>query len=250
MGHPAGGPLQAQALSGRSLSASTRRNTRNNLRVLFRLAEAHGLLAEPLPPQLLTRPQRVAFENQLRETSPYQATYYLQTGPRRFGLPQAEWPPSVQAGWRDYQARCGLRLRATSFKTHTKSMATYLGYQVNICGRAPTWEDLFDVQALAEFLRWHGARMQRSISIHGRSVVILIAAIAVVLNHPNRRALADFRNALPQPVPMHNKREHWVSLAQLESAAEACIAGAGRRMSFARKTPTLGVRRATNFSSG
>ena len=34
-----------------------------------------------------------------------------QDGPRHFGLPQAQWPPDIQAGWRTYRAQCGLRLR-------------------------------------------------------------------------------------------------------------------------------------------
>src|SRR4051794_12188517 len=41
---------------GRTISGTTRRNTRNNLRVLFRQAEAHGLLQVPLPSRLLPRP--------------------------------------------------------------------------------------------------------------------------------------------------------------------------------------------------
>ena len=181
---------------------------------------------------------------------PIQTTYYLQTGPRRFGLPQAQWPPDIGQGWREYQAKCGLRLRETSFRTHTKSLATYLGYLVNICGKTPAWEDLFDVATLAEFLRWHGKRMQRSISVHGRSVVILIAAMAVVLNHPARRALADFRNALPPPTPMHSKRNHWVSLATLEAVAEACLAEGREPYIFRKRTPTLGCAGPPSFSWG
>jgi hypothetical protein len=86
--------LTAQGLQ---VSAGTRRNTRNNLRVIFRQAEAHGLLAESLPPQILTKAKRVAFQETQRATNPYQSTYYVKTGPRRFGLPEAQWPADIQA---------------------------------------------------------------------------------------------------------------------------------------------------------
>jgi hypothetical protein len=116
----------ALTASGRRISAVTMRNTRNNLRVIFRVAEAHGLLQAPLPPRLPSSRGRRAFQRQQRETSPYQTTYVGSAGPRRFSLPQAQWPPQVQAGWRDYQARCGFRLRATTLYSYTTHLATYL----------------------------------------------------------------------------------------------------------------------------
>src|SRR5262245_6049752 len=60
--------LEAQ---GRTISAVTRRNTRNNLRLFFRHAEAQALLQAPLPARLLKRPERTAFVLQQRATSPY-----------------------------------------------------------------------------------------------------------------------------------------------------------------------------------
>ena len=208
---------------GRTISASNRRNVRNNLRVLVRQAAAHGLLTAPLPPVLLAKPQRKVFLRQQRETAPYRATYHPQTGPRHFGLPQAQWPPDIQAGWRTYQARCGFRIRATTFHNYAKALATYLGYLANICGRTPTWNDLFDVEQLTAFVRWHGARLQRPLSAHGRNVVMMIAAMANVIEHPARQALADFRRGLQLPTPLHTKRVHWVSLATLEAVADACL---------------------------
>jgi integrase len=239
--------LTAQGLQ---VSAGTRRNTRNNLRVLFRHAEAHGLLQQPLPVPLLTKAKRVAFQETQRATNPYQSTYYVKTGPRRFGLPEAQWPADIQAGWRDYQAKCGLGRRATTFRTHTKSLMTFWGYLTHICERQPTWDDLFHLPTLREFLRWHSARMGRRISVHGRSVVILAAAIAVVLEHKDRRALADFRNSLPTPAPLHIKRNHWISLAELERVAEACLAEGREPYIFRKKDRYPGVRRATTFQVG
>jgi hypothetical protein len=242
--------FQALTAQGRRISASTRRNVRNNLRVLFRLADAHGLLQEPLPPKLLTKRKRVVFQQEQRDTSPYQETYYVKTGPRRFGLTEAQWPADIKEGWRTYQAQCGLRLRETTFTTHRKSLMTFFGYLANICGREPTWDDLFDIDTLREFLRWHGTRMQRRITVHGRSVVIVAAAIAVVLEHANRRALADFRNELPQPEPLHIKKEQWLTLAELEAVAEACLTEGREPYIFRKKDRYPGVYRATRFQVG
>ncbi len=66
-------------------------------------------------------------------------------------------------------------------------MRTYLGYLANICGRTPTWDDLFDVAQLTEFVRWHGARLGRPVSVQGRQVAIMIATMAKVLEHPARQ---------------------------------------------------------------
>ena len=239
--------LEAQ---GRTISAVTRRNTRNNLRVVFRLAEASGLLTAPLPPRLLARPHRESFERQMQATTPYQATYRPQNGPRYFGLPPAQWPPDIQAGWREYQARCGLRLRETSFQTYTRSLTTYLGYVANICGRTPTWSDVFDVAQLTEFVRWHGARVGRPVRVHGRHIVILIAAMAKVLKHPHARELADLRNTLKPPAPMHTKRAHWVSLAQLEEIAESYLTEGRTPLVDKPGTRSPGTQRASRFQRG
>ena len=242
--------FQTLTVQGRTISAATRRNTRNNLRVVFRLAEAHGLLEAPLPPRLLTKPRRNVFERQQRATAPYQTTFHPQTGPRRFGLPPAAWPPDIQAGWRAYRAQCGLRLRETTVQAYVKCLATYFGYLAHICNRTPTWEDLFHVETLTEFLRWHGARLERPISAHGQRVVITIAAMATVLKHPARQALAGLRQTLPTPAPLHTKRVHWVSLRELEAVAEACLAE-GRVPYIARaKNPHPGSQRATQFQHG
>ena len=124
---------------GRTISAVTRRNTRNNLRVIFRLAEASELLGTSLPARLLTKPQLDDWRRQQLATAPYPTTY-CNTISRRYWLPQAQWPPEIQAGWREYQARCGLRIREESFKSYEKLMATYLGYLTHICGRTPGME--------------------------------------------------------------------------------------------------------------
>ena len=241
--------FQALADQGRQISGLTRRNTRSNLRAIFRQAEAHGLLAAPLPPRLLTKPLHRVFARQQRETAPYQSTYRPQTGPRRFGLPPAQWPPDIQAGWRAYTTECGHR--ETTLQGYRTCLATYLGYLANVCGKTPVWEDLFDRAQLREFVRWHGARLGQHHTTQGRNVVIVIAAMAKVLHHEHARALADFRNTLKKPAPTHDKRHHWVSLAQLEAVATALLAD-GRLpvVPHGHHAEHPGAKRASRFQCG
>ena len=241
--------LEAQ---GRTISAVTRRNTRNNVRVIFRQAAAHGLLAAPLPPVLLqARPPRLAWRHHQQATSPYLRTYSPQTSPRHVGLPRAQWPPEIQDGWRAYHAKTGHRLRETTFESYRRRLETYLGYITHICGRPPVWEDLFDVELLKAFLRWHGERLQRPLTIQGRGVVIYVAAMARVLKHPASLDLAELRNTLKQPAPVHNKRLHWVTLAELEAVAEACLSEGRAPLAVQSHPPRYpGARRAARFQLG
>jgi hypothetical protein len=240
--------LEAQ---GRTISAATRRNTRNNCRVVLRLAEAHGLMPDvPLPPRLLLTRGRKDFERQQRATAPYQTTYHPTSGPRRFGLPQAQWPPDITQGWQAYQARCGLRVRATTFQFYTNALATYLGYLAHICGRTPTWDDVFDVAQITAFIRWHATRLQRPITVHGRHVVLTAAAMASVLKHPASRALADLRKTLPMPAPLHTKRHHWVSLRELEAVGDACLVAGRVPVVVQKRVRYPGARRAVRFQRG
>ena len=176
--------FQALAAQGRTLSAVTRRNSRHNIRVVLRLAEAHGLLKTPLPPRVLTTTRRRDFLRQQRATAPYQTTYHPQDSPRHYSLPQAQWPPDIVQGFRTYRARCGLRIRETTLKKYATDLTLYLGYLAHICGIVPTWDDCFDVAQVTEFVRWHGQRVGRPVSNAGWNFTCQIAAMAVVLKHP------------------------------------------------------------------
>jgi hypothetical protein len=236
---------------GRPNSASLRRNTRNDIRVIFRQAEAHDLLQAPLPSRLLTKPKRTDFWRQQWATAPYKTTYGNHCG-RSYSLPQAQWPHDIQAGWREYQARCGLRIREATLQGYAKLLETYLGYIAHIGGRPPVWEDLFDVTQVAAFVRWHAARMGRSLSAHGRRLVIVIAAIAKVLEQPARQELAALSNGLKAPAPVHIKRNHMVSLATLEAVADTCLAEGRTPLVPHRRRASLhpGVLRAVRFQRG
>jgi site-specific recombinase XerC len=79
----------------------------------------------------------------------------------------------------------------------------------------------------------------------------MIATMAKVLDDPAAPTLADFRRTLKVPTPVHNKRNHWVSLATLEAVAEACLAEGRAPLVPARKVSRFpGAQRAGRFQRG
>jgi hypothetical protein len=236
---------------GRTISAYTRRNVRNDIRKVFKLAEAHGLLHVPLPSRLLARPgNREEFRRQQRATAPYKTTYGTQFN-HSYGLPQRQWPPDIQDGWRTYRAACGGRIREESFRSYVKILETYFGYVQNVGGHTATWEVLFDRGQLLEYVAWHAARLKRPSTTHSRQLVIVSAAMAVVLGHRNAPELAVLRQGMKKPTPLHVKRNHMVSLSELEEVADACLAEGRAPLVPAGKTPRFpGKQRAGRFQRG
>src|SRR5262245_219234 len=144
----------ALTAQGRVISASTRRNTRTNLRRILRAAGEQGLLTLPPKTPLLTPPRRYLFRLEQKATAPYQETYKPTHVARRFGLAQRDWPPEIAAGWQHYQDTCSDRIRPVTFRTYAGRLTTYLGYIVHEIGRTPTWDDCFDPALLRTFVRW------------------------------------------------------------------------------------------------
>jgi hypothetical protein len=98
---------------------------------------------------------------------------------------------------------------------------------------------------------WHGARMGRPLTVHARQLVIVSAAMAAVLKHPHAPALATYRQGLKKPAPLHIKRNHMVSLAELEEVAEACLAeGRAPIVHHGKETRHYGAQRAGRFQRG
>jgi hypothetical protein len=236
---------------GRTISASLRRNVRNDIRKVLKLATASGLLQAPLPARLLpVRSNLMAWRQAQLETNPYPETYRYHNR-ASYVLPQAQWPPEIQAAWQEYRTRCGVRIRETSFRSYMVHMRLYMGYHVNICGRTPTLADLLEVGHLTAFVRWHATRMGRTLSVTGRQVAIMIATMAKVLDDPAQHKLADFRRSLKVPTPVHNKRNHWVSLATLEAVADACLAeGRAPLVPAGKRSRFPGAQRAGRFQRG
>ena len=75
--------------------------------------------------------------------------------------------------------------------------------------------------------------------------------MAVVLKHPNAPELAKYRQGLKKPAPLHVKRHHMVSLAELEEVADACLAeGRASLVPAGRESSFPGKQRAGRFQRG
>jgi hypothetical protein len=71
-----------------------------------------------------------------------------------------------------------------------------------------------------------------------------------VLEHPAARALADFRNDLPAPAPLHRKRQHWLDLATLERIADLCLTEGRAPVILKPEARNPGVSRTFRFQRG
>ena len=143
-----------------------------------------------------------------------------------------------------------MRLRATTLATTARCLGLYLGYLTHMAHRTPTWADLFSIPEIRGFVRWHGTRVGRPVSAFGHLVTCKLTAIAVVLQHPQARAMADFRNALQPPAPLHQKRQHMLTLAQLEAVAEACLTDGRLPILRDKRTRRNGLYRTSRFQKG
>lgn len=235
----------------RTISGQTRSNTRNNIRVVFRAAEVHGLLQAPLPPTLLPmRGNTSAFMDAFRRATPY-AHIFGKERPDGHWLHPSQMPPDIVRGFEDYKDRCGERLRATTFTTYAGSLRGYVGYIIEVEGlSAPQWADLFQVARLKAFVRWHTQRRDNHTPSHAVNVVRMIGAMANVLEHPERTAIAAYRQTLKQPAPLRRHRDHWVERQKLEEVAQACLAEGRLPVHHTRKSRHPGLDRAGVFQRG
>jgi hypothetical protein len=113
------------------------------------------------------------------------------------------------------------------------------------------WEDLFDVTQVTAFVRWHAARNQRGLTRYAVAVVVSLTTMANLLQHPAHPALKALRRTLKDPSPVHIKRHHMVSLATLETVADACLAdGRAPLPQIKASTQHPGAQRAVRFQMG
>ena len=248
-----------QREQGRSMTAHNCDNILSDLRWLLKLADAQGLLTAPLPVPLLTTSGRgrKAFDLQRRGTSPYQDTY-SRKAPYR--LPRAQWPAGLEHGWQAYTARVVGHLRAFTLGQYVGRLEGFFGYRAHIQGETPTWNDLFRVDLLRPFVRWHGERLGRDDgSVQAFWTVQLAAAIANVLKldqalpmaQSRLPALVEYARDLRQPAPLKDKhRHHWATLPEIEAVAHSLLTEG--RIPFVTTAAMAhpGAQRASRFQLG
>jgi hypothetical protein len=240
---------------GHTMTAHNCDNILTDVRSFFKLADAEGLLSVPLPVPLL-RPTatRKAFERQQRGTSPYQGTY----GPKvPYRLPRAQWPAGIERGWQDYTDILDRRLRARTLDTYVYKLETYFGYLAHVYEQGtytPTWDDLFRVDLLRHFVRWHGDRLGRDdTTAHGVDTVRTAAAIANVLelDESRRVPLVAYARGLNPPAPLRDKqRYHWATLVEIEAVANSLLAAGRLPFETNRSSAHPGAVHAVHFQLG
>lgn len=199
----------------KSPSAITRRNTRNNLRFLFRAAHDAGIITPPqsLPFLHSTRKQHKKIAAQ---TSPYRE-HWLAARRTPYILPRHAWPTDIQAAWHEYAVSRQLKTRQISLNKHSRSLSAYLGFLINIEGVSIHWDDLFNTSYLDRFIRWHSQKNQVRITNQAHMVARSLRTLTAHLSHPSLPTLQNYLRDLPTPEPLHNKQHHWITLRELET---------------------------------
>jgi hypothetical protein len=241
-----------QREQGRTMTAHNCDNILTDLRGLLKLADAQGLLTAPLPVPLLTpATRRKAFERQQRGRSPYQGTWGHKP---RYRLSRAQWPADIERGWQDYTDILDRRIRAITLEGYVARLETFFGFVAYIQGDTPTWDDLFRVDLLRQFVRWHGERLGRDdTSASGVQLVRIAAAIAnvVELDESRRLPLVAYARKLKQPPPVRDKqRYHWATLPEIEAVANQLLAEGRLPFVTRDKHRYPGAKRASHFQLG
>jgi hypothetical protein len=196
-------------------SSHTVRNTRYNIRTLFKKAyDAHILQPRghfPMSPLSTRTLLRTA-----RATSPYKK--HCDHSPYRLRI--EAWPSDILTFWNRYSAETRRAIRPVTLGMRKQSLSIYLGYFHNIAHEPViVWDDLFSVNRLDAFVIWHGERLGVRCSTQATNVVAELIRFAVHFKHPQVQALKDYQRTLPPPEPMHNKHDLLLNRDDLERVA-------------------------------
>jgi integrase len=138
-----------------------------------------------------------------------------------------------------------------------RNLETFFGYLAHVYEHGtytPTWDDLFRVDLLRHFVRWHSARVGRDdASAHGVETVHTVAAMANVLElDPSRRLpLVAYARGLQRPAPLRDKRRyHWATLTDIEAVANSLLAEGRIPFVTRSKNQYPGAYRAVRFQLG
>ena len=196
-------------------SASTFRNTRNNLSFLFRVAHEAGILTAPQSLPLLPGTRR---KQQLisLQTSPYRDRVSA-AFQHPYLLPPHAWPADMQEAWHTYTMSRQLKTRQATLNHYSANLSTYIGFLINIEHMSVQWDDLFNTSFLDRFIRWHSHKNQVHLSVRACNIAQTLKTLASQLNHPSLPSLKNYLRDLPTPEPMHNKQQHWMTLRELET---------------------------------
>jgi hypothetical protein len=198
-------------------SVHTQRNTRANLRQLYRALATNHLLAGTVPPGTRRR-NREALVKAGNKISPYR--HRTSAVLSRYVIPDTQWPVSIRDGWERYRLRRAFELRPVTLGIHRRAVDVYVSFGLGI-DQPPlsTWDELFDPARLMRFVTWHAARVGAQRITHtGAMAVQFLTLIAKYDNHPGYAELKALTRKLPAVSPFHNKQSplHTISARELE----------------------------------
>ena len=210
-------------LRAQGKGVSTIRNTKNYLRRLFHLAEAHHLVS--LTPASLI--SRYDLKNRLNRTGSDASE------PTGAYLLYRYWPADLQKTFTAFQTwattpvvpgrPASLRKRPTTMEYYRLHFESYFGYLHHHVHRVPTFDDLFDFELVTAYVHWHvNDRHQRPTSTIFKFMNVLLALTRQYRPNEELHArLKSLRRTLPAPSPLYDKNEAWVSLDELAQVGAA-----------------------------
>lgn len=236
-------------LSAQGKGPHTIRNTKNNLSRLFRLAEQEHLFS--LAPMTLT-PQYDSLHKPPRPGA-------LHTQRHATHLPYAQWPSNLQDAFTAFQTwataplvqgrDARLRKRMSTINVYKKLLEGYFGYLYDTAHLTPTFDMLFDVALVTQYVHWHvNDCHQRPTRFIHEFLKLLLALTRQYRPLPEVRAQLDaLKKTIPFPPPTYNKADAWVPLATLEEVARS-LWPRKKPTDFPRQTKHPGLRTAVHAS--
>jgi hypothetical protein len=200
----------------------TIRNTKNNLRRLFRWAEAQQLTA--IPPATPTR----RFPSGSRPA--------VDTAWKRDGsyLRRRDWPAHLAADFDTFAAWATAVhtdgrdarwvKRPSTLAAYLKTFEMYFGFLVHVqYVKDVHWHQLYDLKLIRAFVHWYvNLKHKRSTHFTFHLLKNLIALTRQYQPDPALRAeLIALRKSLPTPTPLRDKSNGWIPLSELDRIGTA-----------------------------
>jgi len=87
-----------------------------------------------------------------------------------------------------------------------------------------------------QFVRWHTQRSQTTMTHIAYDLISTMSVIAHHLDHPSLNDIMHYKLDLPTPEPMHEKKDHWMTLRELEMVGLSLLQEARKPFTSTTKT--------------
>ena len=196
----------------------TIRNIKNNTSRMFRLAEQHQLFTLPAP---IPTPRFDPYHRPPRPGA-------LVSRPDHSFLPYRHWPSSLQEAFTAFahwatapvvpHRPAALRKRQYTLDGYKTTFEAYFGYLTHIRHITDVrFDHLFIYDLLSDFVTWH---INEKMGYTSVSIINHLKCFIALTNQyrpmPELRSqLTALRRTLPNPKPVYDKTDAWVSLEDL-----------------------------------